>query len=65
MPSPAGSPTKAKPKRGDGAAGAEEKLTVYQGHESVQGICKVVVPSGKKVEHIGIKIELIGQIGGP
>ena len=38
---------------------------MYQGHESVQGICKVVVPSGKKVEHIGIKIELIGQIGGP
>jgi hypothetical protein len=43
--------------------GAEEQsFEIYQGHEPVSGTCKIVLPPGKKVEHLGIKIEMIGQI---
>ena len=37
-------------------------MLVYKGHESVSGTVEVAAPPGKKVEHQGIKIELIGQI---
>lgn len=42
--------------------GEVDSFEIYQGHEAVSGVCKVIVAPGKKVEHIGIKIEMIGQI---
>jgi len=36
---------------------------IYMGQDPLVGIAEIVVPPGKKVEHLGIKIELIGQIG--
>jgi vacuolar protein sorting-associated protein 26 len=35
---------------------------IYNGTESVQGAVELSAPPGKKIEHQGIKIELIGQI---
>jgi len=35
---------------------------IYNGSESISGTVEVSAPPGKKVEHQGIKIELIGQI---
>lgn len=31
--------------------------------QTVRGVVQVAVPGGKRVEHLGIKVELIGQIG--
>mmetsp|Transcript_105231 Transcript_105231/g.226912 ORF Transcript_105231/g.226912 Transcript_105231/m.226912 type:complete len:304 (-) Transcript_105231:154-1065(-) len=39
-----------------------EELLIYEGQESVSGNVAVVVPGGKKVDHLGIKIEMIGLI---
>ena len=33
--------------------------------ETVAGSINLVMTKGKKIEHVGIKVELIGQIGGP
>jgi len=41
---------------------ATEKLPLYIGNESVKGIAKVIPKEGKKLEHQGIILELIGQI---
>ena len=57
--------TEKRPKKTvkSGAEGtADSSFEIYQGHEPVSGTCKVVVPPGKKLEHLGIKIEMIGQI---
>ena len=35
---------------------------VVGGNETVTGNVEVSIPVGKKVEHLGIKIEMIGQI---
>jgi len=48
-------------KRGSDAADVKD-LVIYEGTEAVSGTCKIMIPPGKKVEHIGVKIELIGQI---
>jgi vacuolar protein sorting-associated protein 26 len=40
-----------------------EELLIYGGQESVSGSIEVVIPPGKKIEHQGIKIEMIGHIG--
>ncbi|GBG24222.1 Vacuolar protein sorting-associated protein 26 [Hondaea fermentalgiana] len=52
-----GRPTK-KIKHEDGGV---EELVIFQGHEPIQGEV-TVIPKGKKLEHVGIKVELIGQI---
>eukprot|EP01123_Difflugia_compressa_P009372 TRINITY_DN3088_c0_g1_i1.p1 TRINITY_DN3088_c0_g1~~TRINITY_DN3088_c0_g1_i1.p1 ORF type:complete len:359 (+),score=67.39 TRINITY_DN3088_c0_g1_i1:190-1266(+) len=39
-----------------------QKLLVYTDNEPIKGTVKVDVKSGKKIEHKGIKVELIGQI---
>ncbi len=39
-----------------------EKLPLYVANETVSGVINIV-PSGKKLEHQGIKVEFIGQIG--
>jgi len=41
---------------------ATEKLPLYIGNESVKGVAKVLPKEGKKLEHQGIVLELIGQI---
>lgn len=40
-----------------------ESLFVFTSGESIQGTVHVKVPSGKPIEHQGIKIEFLGQIG--
>jgi len=41
---------------------ATEKLPLYIGNESVKGVARVLPKEGKKLEHQGIVLELIGQI---
>lgn len=43
--------------------GPPQHLHVYQGREAIRGRVRVVVPAGKKLEHIGIKVELKGIVG--
>jgi len=42
--------------------GDMEDLFLFTGHDTLEGTVFVDVPKQKKVEHIGIKIELIGMI---
>jgi len=42
--------------------GKKVELPLFLGGESVQGEVKIAPKDGKKMEHIGIKIELLGQI---
>ena len=37
-------------------------LPVFASSEAVRGAVEIRVPAGKKIEHLGIKVELIGQI---
>jgi len=39
-----------------------QKLLVYTSDEAIKGVLKTNVKSGKKIEHKGIKVELVGQI---
>ena len=39
------------------------ELPVYTGQELVAGVVDISVPPGKKIEHQGIRIEMIGQTG--
>jgi hypothetical protein len=39
------------------------QMLVYAGHETVSGNVEVTVPQGKKIEHLGLKVEMIGQVG--
>ncbi|CAM9468496.1 unnamed protein product [Ectocarpus sp. 6 AP-2014] len=41
---------------------ASEALPIFEGSEAVSGTATVLVAPGKKVDHLGIKAELIGQI---
>ena len=38
-------------------------VPIYSGDERVAGRITVFVPDGKKMEHLGIKVELKGIIG--
>jgi vacuolar protein sorting-associated protein 26 len=40
----------------------EEQLVVYQVMDPVDGTVKINMPAGKKLEHAGIKVELVGQV---
>jgi len=52
-----------RPKKMVRVPGAEpQEQLIYGGQEPVSGAVELSVPSGKKVEHLGVKIELIGQI---
>lgn len=42
--------------------GVDEKAFLFTGKETVTGTVKIALGKTKKLEHIGIKIELIGQI---
>ena len=41
----------------------ETEIPIYVGSEGIRGTVTVQVPKGKKVEHLGVKVELIGLIG--
>jgi hypothetical protein len=38
-------------------------MLIFAGQESVSGSIEIMVPQGKKIEHLGVKVEMIGQIG--
>ncbi|XP_073155850.1 vacuolar protein sorting-associated protein 26B-like isoform X2 [Henckelia pumila] len=38
-------------------------VPLFQSRENISGKISIVPVSGKKVEHNGIKVELLGQIG--
>ena len=40
-------------------------VPVYGGQEIVNGVVDISMPPGKKIEHQGIRIEMIGQTGTP
>eukprot|EP01031_Cornospumella_fuschlensis_P009178 gene9178-11277_t len=37
------------------------EVPLYSGQENISGVVDISVPPGKKVEHQGIRVELIGQ----
>lgn len=39
------------------------EVPVYAGHESVSGTVEIAMASHKKIDHQGIRIELVGQTG--
>ncbi len=39
------------------------ELPVYSGQEVVSGVVDISIPPGKKVDHQGVRIEMIGQTG--
>jgi hypothetical protein len=39
------------------------EIPIYNGQEIVKGVVDVQVPAGKKIEHQGMRIEMIGQTG--
>ena len=41
----------------------KQELMIYSGDDKVSGTVKVIIPSGKKLEHLGIKVEVIGTVG--
>ena len=52
-----------QPAGAGGAGDGDGKgIVIYQGHEPVQGTVMVILPSGRKMDHLGIKVEMIGQI---
>ena len=52
-----------KPRRVEMLEGPALMLPVFSGTEKVSGRVKVVLPPGKGLEHLGLKVELKGVIG--
>jgi len=49
---------------GGGAAAAPQAVQyVYSSFDNVDGEARVIVPAGKKLEHIGIRAEVKGVVG--
>ena len=44
----------------DGPEGAKLELPIFTQGESIEGKVRVVLPPGKKLDHIGIRLEVIG-----
>lgn len=44
-------------------AAAPAGMYVYSNGENVEGEARIVVPAGKKLEHVGIRAELKGVVG--
>jgi len=40
-----------------------QRVFVFTGDETVKGSVLVKIPAGKKIEHEGVKVELVGEIG--
>ncbi len=43
--------------------GPPQHLYIFEGREPVRGRVRVTLPPGKKLEHLGVKVELKGTIG--
>lgn len=53
-----------KPKKAVKVPGQDPlEVPLYSGQDNVAGVVDISLPPGKKVEHQGIRIELIGQTG--
>lgn len=52
-----------KTKKVEMLEGPPQMMPVFGGKERVAGRVHVIVPDGKKMEHLGIKVELKGIIG--
>mmetsp|Transcript_6728 Transcript_6728/g.6952 ORF Transcript_6728/g.6952 Transcript_6728/m.6952 type:complete len:332 (-) Transcript_6728:45-1040(-) len=39
-----------------------EEIKIFHGYETVTGTAEIALPVGKKLDHLGVKIEMIGQI---
>ena len=39
------------------------EMLLFAGYETVSGTVEIVLPPGRTIDHLGIKIEMIGQIG--
>jgi hypothetical protein len=51
------------PGGGAGAAASSERLFLFSSGEDIAGEAAIVIPGGKKLEHVGVKVELKGVIG--
>lgn len=51
-----------RPTKRVGTGASEELVPIYSTDEPVKGGVEIKVDPGKKIEHLGIKIELVGQI---
>ena len=58
-----GGETRAKKSIKINGVSRNEEMLLFLGQESVSGTVEVVLPHGKMIDHLGIKIEMIGQIG--
>lgn len=58
-----GSDTKLKKSVKISGQSKNEEMLLFLGQEAVSGIVEVVLPPGRTIDHLGIKIEMIGQIG--
>ncbi|GMI25461.1 hypothetical protein TeGR_g7635, partial [Tetraparma gracilis] len=56
------SATSSSPKPGPGDAEAVKNVPVYTGADAVSGEVRVELPQGKKLEHLGVKVELFGRV---
>lgn len=53
-----------RPKKSVKVPGQDPLLVpLYTGQENVSGVVDISLPPGKKIEHQGIRMELIGQTG--
>lgn len=53
-----------RPKKTFKVPGGEPiELPIYSGQENISGAIDISVPPGKKIEHQGIRVEMIGQTG--
>ncbi len=50
-------------KKVDMVDGPAQHLHIFDGKEVIRGRVTVTVPPGKKLEHLGVKVELKGTIG--
>ena len=46
-----------------GSGKEDEAFLIYQREEPVRGVVVIDVPPGRSLDHLGIKVEMIGQIG--
>eukprot|EP01041_Mallomonas_annulata_P005615 gene5614-11332_t len=53
-----------KPRRKVNVPGSEsqEEICIFEGDETISGVAVIVLSPGKKLDHLGIKIEMVGQI---
>jgi Vacuolar protein sorting-associated protein 26 len=40
-----------------------EEMVLFAGSDTVAGTVDISLPSGRALEHMGIKVEMIGQVG--